>query len=53
LATWKGSVIQCGSVATLVGVETALRRKNGGDDACWTYVNLTGLKNKKKLTQLI
>jgi hypothetical protein len=35
-----------GVVMSAVG-EEALRREKGGDDTCWTHVNLTGLKNEE------
>jgi hypothetical protein len=47
LAQWKGSVIRRSGVTPSARGEAAPRRKNRGDDASWTDVNLTGQKMKK------
>jgi hypothetical protein len=46
-------MIQCSSVTTSAGGETAPGRGNRGDNASWADMNFTGPKNKKKFSGLI
>jgi hypothetical protein len=47
LDPWEGSVTRRDDVAMSTGGKAAPERGNGGDDASWTYTNLTMSKNKK------
>jgi hypothetical protein len=40
-------VTRRGGMVTLVGEDVTPERVKGGDDASWTYINLTNLKNKE------